>query len=281
MTKIIVATIVKNEDDIVRDWIIYYGEMFGYTNLYIIDNCSTDNTFRICQEFVCRGIHLEQLPDYKLKGEYMTRYKNSVQCDFFLPVDIDEFIVFYDPSADRLSPSASYISGVVPYFTQLAQTHPSSTLFKMNYISPLKTDTGQFDQKDYFHCFSHGITDDYGMYAKSFLQNTPEFLSMKIDHGNHIPSSNYTSTQLYLVHYHFRSAEQHKKKVRANLEGFGYSLALDDLKALGGNCAGNHHVKRYIHMLENPNELVTGRIINHIPVGSVHLKFFSDFFKCV
>ena len=49
MVKIIIATIVKNEDDIVRQWIEYYGTIFGYDKLYIIDNLSTDNTYNICK----------------------------------------------------------------------------------------------------------------------------------------------------------------------------------------------------------------------------------------
>jgi hypothetical protein len=43
MTKIF--TIVKDEVDIVDDWLIYHGCMFGWNNIYIIDNYSSDGTW--------------------------------------------------------------------------------------------------------------------------------------------------------------------------------------------------------------------------------------------
>ena len=38
-------TMVKNEVDIVVDWVFYHGFIFGYSNLYIIDNYSEDGTY--------------------------------------------------------------------------------------------------------------------------------------------------------------------------------------------------------------------------------------------
>ena len=38
-------TIVKDEVVIVKDWIIYHGSLFGWNNIYIIDNYSTDGTY--------------------------------------------------------------------------------------------------------------------------------------------------------------------------------------------------------------------------------------------
>lgn len=63
--KIIICTMVKDEDDIIEDWIIYHGEIFGYNNIFIFDNYSTDNTFNICQKYVKNGIHLLREGDYK------------------------------------------------------------------------------------------------------------------------------------------------------------------------------------------------------------------------
>ena len=43
---------VKDEDDIIREWIEYCGNLFSYENLYIIDNYSTNNTYEICKEYL-------------------------------------------------------------------------------------------------------------------------------------------------------------------------------------------------------------------------------------
>ena len=52
-----IFTMVKGENDIVRDWVKYHGKIFGYDNLFVIDNMSRDGTFEILNEF--RGkIHI-------------------------------------------------------------------------------------------------------------------------------------------------------------------------------------------------------------------------------
>ena len=40
-----IFTMVKDEEDIIEYWINYHGSIFGYRNLYIIDNMSTDGTY--------------------------------------------------------------------------------------------------------------------------------------------------------------------------------------------------------------------------------------------
>ena len=45
--RVVIATMVKDEEDIVKEWVEYYGKIFGYNNLYIIDNYSTDKTYEI------------------------------------------------------------------------------------------------------------------------------------------------------------------------------------------------------------------------------------------
>ena len=42
-----IFTMVKGEVDIVKDWVMYHGNLFGFTNLYIIDNFSRDGTYEI------------------------------------------------------------------------------------------------------------------------------------------------------------------------------------------------------------------------------------------
>ena len=44
-------TMVKDEVDIVEDWLKYHGSIFGYQNLYVIDNFSTDGTYEILLKY--------------------------------------------------------------------------------------------------------------------------------------------------------------------------------------------------------------------------------------
>ena len=98
-------TIVKDETDIVAEWVHYHGQIFGYSNLYIIDNVSTDGTYeKLLKLKQDHGCSVVQMNDYKLKGEYMSRlirefcsnktddgdYKTPIA----YPLDIDEFIAY-------------------------------------------------------------------------------------------------------------------------------------------------------------------------------------------
>ena len=242
MTKICCATIVKDEDDIIREWIEYYGKLFSYENLYIIDNYSMDNTYQICKEYVDKGIHLTRESDYKRKGEYMTEIMKRVECDFFIPIDIDEFIVFYNKPENTIEST-----NVISYFDNLKSIHPTNALFKMNYIWPVRTNNDPILLKQ----FTHGVILNYGINAKSFLQSIPH--NFQIDHGNHMAYNNYILTDLYVIHYHRRSDHQHKKKTINNVVGLGHHLDLNYLKNLG-HVAGQHHVENAISILENPTK---------------------------
>lgn len=248
MTKIIIATMVKDEDDIIRPWIEYYGKLFGYNNLYIIDNFSSDETFTICQEYLNKGIHLKQEKNYKNKGVFMTNLKNNIKCDIFIPIDIDEFMVLYDKSKNVIT-----CDTIVMYLNTLINENAKNILFKTEYLNPIRTNN---NNGCILEQFTHSNkSTKYNNFAKTFIQNRIKN-RIAIDHGNHINTSNYTRTDLYLVHYHRRGDKQHKKKVKNNVIGLGYSDNLKTLKELykRQGLAGGHHVRMYIKMLENPSE---------------------------
>ena len=58
---------VKDEVDIIEYWIMYHGKLFGYENLFIVDNMSTDGTFEKINSYKNRGIHIFREQDYKKK----------------------------------------------------------------------------------------------------------------------------------------------------------------------------------------------------------------------
>lgn len=241
MTKITIGTMVKNEDDIVAEWIEYYGELFGYENLYIIDNYSDDLTYEICEKYLERGIHLFREHNYKDKGNFMTYFKNTTGCDIFIPVDIDEFICYYDKDSKSVTKN-----GIVEYLNSLFNS--GNGVFKMNYLGPMKTNDAPGLKK-----FTHATYVDYKNVAKTFI--IPKYVNstFTFDHGNHCNIDNWILSNLVLIHYHERSHEQVHKKIWANVTGFGYSTDLESLRQLkqsGSN--GVHRVEMLINILENP-----------------------------
>jgi hypothetical protein len=248
MTKIF--TMVKGEVDIVNEWVLYHGSLFGFQNLYVIDNLSKDGTWEALVNLKKKyNINITRLPDYKKKGEYMTKMFRSF-CrpgEIGIPIDIDEFIVYYDKHTNKICCDGNKIFSVL-------KSLPPSQVYKMNYI--LTKITVPNGYKNAVINTTNGIYLDYGSLAKSFFNKS--LFNGDIDHGNHYHTPNYILTNLCLVHYHARNLDQIKKKIYNNVTGLGYNpLDLNMLKNLlaQGGVNGSHHVENQISVLENRYEL--------------------------
>jgi hypothetical protein len=244
MTKIF--TMVKGEVDIVNEWVLYHGSLFGFTNLYIIDNLSRDGTWEALVNLKKKyKINISRLPDYKKKGEYMTTlFKNFCRPnEIGIPIDIDEFIVYHDKNTNKISCDGKQIFNIL-------KSLPPSPVYKMNYIWSKVTVADGYSNA--VMNTTNGFYFDYGTAAKSFFNKS--LFNGEIDHGNHYHTSNYIMTNLCLVHYHARNLDQMKKKIYNNVSGLGYSpFDLNELKTLlaRGGIDGFHHVENQISVLEN------------------------------
>ena len=264
--KTFIFTMVKDEEDIIDDWVMYHGSIFGFENLYIIDNYSSDGTYEKLLNFNKKNIPINIIrkQDYSKKGDYMTEiisnYTNDD--DFCFPIDIDEFIVFYDKDTNELSIDKNKI---ISYIYDL----PNSKVYKTNYILALITKLHGYERAT-TEC-NYGIYLDYRNMAKSFIKK--KHFDKKIDHGNHINTNEYFLTNLCLIHFHSRNLEQMKKKIYNNVSGLGYNVnSLESLKKNiidNPNCIGNHHIKNQIQILENNYNL------QYINIESTNLKLIN------
>ena len=263
--KIKLFTMVKNEDDIIEYWIQYHGELFGYNNLYIVDNESTDRTYEKIQKYSKYGIHISREHDYSRKGEIMTELMNQIgSYDIAFPLDIDEFIIYYDKHSNTLSPekTVSYLKTLVG-----SDKFKENSIFKANYIYSTITNGNNIGYENALFDSKYGQYLDYGHMAKTFI-NKDKWEGV-MDHGNHFPTENYISTNICLIHYHCRNIEQMKKKVITNVEGLGYpSDDLEYLKNLPKETPGCHHVRHMIQILNNTFTINTNFEITpqHIPL---------------
>ena len=256
-------TMVKDEVDIVRDWVIYHGCLFGWDNIYVIDNYSTDGTYEELLEFK-NLIHITRKIDYKKKGKYMQKMiaKYAINTIAF-PIDIDEFVVYYNINDKIISVDKELINN---YINNL---EPCS-VYKANYLYPIlpnpigyNRSTIELDYSDY--C-------DMGNLAKSFI-NTKYFNGI-IDHGNHIPCNNYKLTNIVLLHFHNRSIEQIKKKVKNNVIGLGYSLKTDDISKITDNSPGALE-KNGLKLKENWMKKLSNLCRNKVVQVKIGLKIRS------
>ena len=236
-------TMVKDEDDIVEDWLIYHGKLFGYNNLYIIDNYSSDDTYRILQKYEKeKGINLSREMDYKKKGEYMTNLINSAgSYDIAYPIDIDEFITYYNKDDNTISSDKvnSYLNSL-----QL-----NNEVFKTQYVNSLIDESHPNGYERATRECKFGQYVKYDSHGKTFLNK--KLWKGQLDHGNHYPTNNYKMSDLVLIHYHKRNYEQLGKKTLNNVVGLGYDPNnLKQLKQLvESGCDGYHHILRRIDIL--------------------------------
>jgi len=235
---------VKNEVDIVEDWLKYHGTLFGYNNLNIIDNMSDDGTYEKLQEYVKKGIRLSRELDYTKKGDYMNELihrPDQGDYDIAYPLDIDEFIVYYDKEQNRLLPFKT-----VGYLNSLSL---ENNIFKANYIQAQISNGSNYGYNRATIESEHGKYDDYKDMAKTFFNRRT--WNGVIDHGNHYCTRDYLMTDVCLVHYHCRNLDQMKAKVVNNVKGLGYDETnISKLQEHLEGC-GNHHVKHMISILNN------------------------------
>lgn len=268
-----IFTMVKDENDIVTDWVFYHGSIFGFSNIYIIDNFSTDGTYEQLLKLKALGIHITRKEDYSKKGDYMTMYYNKY-CDpedIAYPIDIDEFIVYYDKPNNTILVDKKTI---LRYLTNL----PDAEIYKTNYIQATPNQDAPNGYKRAAAECQWGFYDgNYGIKAKSFMKK--KLYHGKIDHGNHIPINNYFMTDLCLIHFHVRNLEQIRKKIYSNITGFGYNAdnlqALKDLMKHNPLCSGNHHIIKQIQILENTHSLSC----HHYNQDSISLKPLNKFIQ--
>lgn len=247
-----VFTMVKGEDDIVEEWVLYHGSIFGFKNLYIIDNLSLDETFK--KLLILRkkyAINICRLPDYRKKGQYMTNlFKTFCNNEIGIPIDIDEFIVYYNKDSNDISCDPNIINSYI-------QRLPLYPVFKMNYIQSKLITDNKDGYKNAVIEAKYGQYDDYGTRAKSFFNS--RLFNGTIDHGNHYNTNNYILTNLCLAHFHTRNMNQIKKKVFNNVKGFGRNpFNLRELYAIikqNPTIEGFHHIIKQISILENKFKL--------------------------
>jgi hypothetical protein len=262
-----IFTMVKDEVDIVREWIIYHGDIFGYSNLYIIDNYSSDGTWELLQEYK-NTIHIYRLPNYNLKGKYMTLLiQKFCKNEFAFPVDIDEFIVLYNKKDNSINCDTE---NIMNYLYQLKR-NISNKVYKMNYIQSKILKKNGCDNA--IIETTNGNYDDRGSDAKTFVFSS--FFKDELDHGNHYHTNSYILSHICLVHYHCRNLQQMCKKIYNNVKGLGYPVnninELRNILIRNPQAAGNHHIQHRISVLNKTYRLPVSEIgpndISLIPIS--------------
>lgn len=261
----LIITMVKDEVDIIETWLKYHGSIFGFKNIFVIDNYSFDGTYEILKLYEEKfHIGLIQLPYYKDKGKYISEIiKENEDYKFYFPIDIDEFLVLRDNNSISLE-LKFYLNNKIS---------KKNINYKMNMI--------QCKPNFIYEIGPYEDLVTFGKYDKTFTKEP-----IDLDHGNHCPSIEYENSEILILHIPYRNISQIYKKTKNNLNGLNYkNLELNYLKEYiikNPNCEGNQHVKNYILIMENCKNLHDFSFQNmeySKKISTLNITKFTDYLK--
>lgn len=120
--KIAAVTMQKNETILLRTWINYYSYLFGATNLYVLDNGSTnDESIKILRDAEKNGVTVcwafSSPDDFVNKGKVVSDVFDKLLkvYDIALPLDADEVLILEEtkPRIPSREEMISHLSGLI------------------------------------------------------------------------------------------------------------------------------------------------------------------------
>ncbi len=245
LVKIFVLT--KNEYDIIGDFLLYYGSIFGFENIVVIDNGSSrQDVLDIYTTFKSKGVTIiVDRSNIMYHGEIMTKHMNDYKdtCKFMIPLDTDEFM-FWTDSSDEISRDK-----VMQYFESIPQD-VSIVRFKhfwgsvpgnkYSYLKPVREITDFYDQN----------------WDKVFVRAS-KFVSMA--KGNHhaevTGGKRVISESLGLLHFHDVGIARQLERCEQAVAGHGFTNINKKIIEKIRDChkfkmgQGGHHCRQYLRFL--------------------------------
>jgi hypothetical protein len=243
MVNVKIFCVTKNEYDLIEHFIIYYGYLFGYNNLIIIDNNSTDElVLKIYDKYINLGIKVVYESNYQGNGQadmfnkYMFLEKSN--CDFLVGLDTDEFLFSYDDFKKGNDPFCKekilqiFNSYCVNNTSFKISSYPCSVVDKCNSNYINNKFTTPATEIVYF---SNDIPISENM--MQFWSNVPKYFvrsnafiktscgnhSITTSHGNSIDSS------LGLLHFNNTGRRRYYERAKSVIDGYMYFSTSQDI----------------------------------------------------
>jgi hypothetical protein len=254
-----VFTVTKNEYDLIEDFLLYHGYLFGYENLVVIDNGSTDTrVLEVYETYKLRGVTVVTRIGYKggQQGDHFTDVMKEYRqaAEFLIGLDTDLFFCV-DQSSDR--------DLVHKYLRSLPQSYDIFRMkkFLMSVVDPTSPNYQNRKLLRPTDSTTFVVRDGYaGVSIPHVFFRAANFLATS--NGNH---SGVTTTgkawfcsRVSYVHYHETGRQRLYERCRAILIAYGYiedgMTPEQELRALRtlANGDGIHRQRQYICYLENP-----------------------------
>jgi len=184
----------KNESDMLDPWIKYHGSLFGYRNLYIFDNGSTEAAAKKSLiEAESLGVHVDRShpehSDFIAKGDILAAHIKKLDiedpADFYIPIDCDELLGVEDASGATHFDADSIELELAPF---------------LNYPGALMISAAYNNMAGYPKRFSRIASNGKTFFAR----NACVFLDNGFHAGHGVQSDARQATRIVYVHFHYK-----------------------------------------------------------------------------
>lgn len=217
MNKLGLFCFVKNENDIIENFVNYHLNIFDAIS--IIDNGSTDGTYEILQSFGNKINLIQNTCHFSLKGDVCSNMMKESDCDLLIPLDADELMIYDDNI--NISNDNNFIR---KYLQELVLDGKKYNINKIYEIYPFEKDYWGIRPRVLKVIFpkSTFMYTDCGFHRGRVVQdNSLTFNNIYFWRSGHAKDDAVRHINISYLHYHFRNKQSWLKsteqKLRARL----------------------------------------------------------------
>jgi len=258
--------ITKDEYDLIESFILFYGTIFGYNNVVIIDNGSTDKrVLDVYKKYPLIDITVDTFPFTEVT-EKMTSHilSHKGKCDWMLLLETDEFLYWEGEDLLDNEKVRSYI-----------ETLPCQSRFCKVYSSVVNPDSE-------FTCPPMEITKFSKPYEDKVIIKMSTFKKMDLWPHHTVPSEKENTTEgLCLLHFHNTGQKRHIERTLSLLKGYGYINGTEPVEEQIQRCKDVISVQLYgYHRMQYYLDHLTGIVTTKESTPFIEInqlvKWFAD-----
>ena len=263
VTKVLCVT--KDDYDFIETYIVFYGTIFGYDNVIIIDNGSSDQrVLDVYNNYPHIDLTVDPFP-FLEAPDHMTRHimRYKGKCDWIVVADTDEYIFWEGDEVLDQEKVRNYIESL-PSQAHFGKVYASSVPYDAEFLHPAAE-----------------ITTFTESYLDKVIIKMDIFEGIIVWPHNTIPSEQAHATEgLQLLHFHNTGQKRHIERTLKFLKGCHYIEGTETIEEQIYKCrflvdrtADNYHrVQYYLDHLR-------GRAKSKFVENTIEIKQVANWFR--